>query len=94
MRKQWLWALPMVMLLALPSCGGKTAQAESVEPGMEEEAPIVTESEQENMLDFEESEAEYNEAKQTLEQAQPVIDEAVQNKELEQELEAAKEGME
>jgi len=83
----------MLMLLAMPSCGGKTAQEENVEPGMEEEAPIVTESEQENMLDFEETEAEYNDAKQTLEKAQPQIDAAVQNSELENELNAAKEGM-
>lgn len=93
MRKQWWWALPMLMLLAMPSCGDKTAQEESVEPGMEEEAPIVTESEQENMLDFEETEAEYNDAKQTLEKAQPQIDAAVQNSELENELNAAKEGI-
>ena len=45
------------------------------------------------MLDFEETEAEYNEAKQTLEKAQPEIDAALQNQELEKELEAAKEGL-
>ncbi|MBQ2607598.1 MAG: hypothetical protein II588_00105 [Paludibacteraceae bacterium] len=94
MKKQWLWALPMLMLLATPSCGSSAPQEERVEPGMEEEAPIVTESEKENMLDFEESEADYKEAKQTLETAQPTIEKAVQDQELEQELEAAKEGME
>ena len=93
MRKQWWWALPMLILLAMPSCGGKTAQEENVAPGMEEEAPIVTESEKEDMLDFEETEAEYNDAKQTLEKAQPEIDAALQNPELEKELEAAKEGL-
>lgn len=94
MTKKWLWVLPMLMLMVIPSCGSSAPQEESVEPGMEEEAPIVTESEKENMLDFEESDAEYNDAKQTLETAQPTIDKAVQDKELEQELEAAKEGIE
>ena len=81
------------MLMVIPACGGKQTQEENIEPGMEEEAPIVTESEKENMLDFEESDADYNDAKQQIETAQPEIDKAIQDKDLEKELEAAKEGM-
>lgn len=81
----------MLMLMATPSCGNNASDNTTVEPGMEEEAPIVTESEKENELDFEENDADYNDAKQQIETAQPDIDKAVQDKDLEQELEAAKE---
>ncbi len=91
MKKNWYWVLAMLMVI--PACGGKQTQEENIEPGMEEEAPIVPEGENDNMLDFEESVTEYNEAKQTLEKAQPKIDAAIKDQELQKELDEAKENL-
>ena len=91
MKKNWYWVLAMMMVL--PACGGQKPQEENIEPGMEEEAPIVPEGENDNMLDFEESVVEYQEAQQNLEQAQPKIDAPLKDKELQQELDAAKENL-
>lgn len=88
MKKNWYWVLAMLMVI--PACGSKETKEKTVEPGMEEEAPIVPEGENDNMLDFEEATAEYDEAKQTLQKAQPKIDQALQDKELQQELDDAK----
>lgn len=91
MKKNWFWVL--AMLLVMPACGGKQAEEEKIEPGMEEEAPIVPEGENDNMLDFEESVAEYKAAQQTLEEAQPKIDAALRDKELQKQLDDAKAGI-
>lgn len=86
--KKILLAMPIAALL-LTGCSNKPEE-QRVDPGMEQEAPIIPASEKDDLLDFEESDEEYQDAREIDAAAQPVIDEVRSDAQINKALEEAK----
>lgn len=87
--KKYLYLVLPLSLMLLVACGSHKDE-QRVEQGMEEEAPIVTESEKDALLDFEETEEEYQEAKAADAKAAPTMQSVRDDRSLDATLDEAK----